>query len=165
MRRGMRHRVLAGVAGLAVLVGAATLPSAQLTEAQFTDSEYASASLQATTLATPVITSCTVTTFLGSFTGVTIQWTSPYLKVQQRLSINNVAVDNVNVAQSGTGPYAYSTTLSSGLLGTLLGSLLGSSNTVRVQAVYAGTAWESPAATRILSVGGLLGLGGTNTCT
>jgi hypothetical protein len=151
--------------GLAALVGVATVPSVQMTEARFTDSEYAAASFTAATLATPVITSCTVTSFLGTFTGFTITWTSPYLKVQERLSINAVVVDNTNVTQSGTGPYTYSATISSGLLNTLLGSLLGSSNTVRVESIYAGTSWASPAATRTLSVGGLLGLGGNNTCT
>jgi hypothetical protein len=136
-----------------------------MTEARFTDSEYASGSFTATRLAAPVITGCSVTSLLGTFTGFTITWTSPYLKVQQRLSINNVTVDNVNVTQGGTGPYTYSATLNSGLLGTLLGSLLGSSNAVKVETIYAGTSWVSPAATRTLSVGGLLGLGGTNTCT
>ena len=106
-----------------------------------------------------------MTSFLGSFTGFTITWTSPYLKVQERLSINAVAVDNANVTQTGSGPYTYSATISSTLLNTLLGSLLGSSNTVRVESIYAGTSWVSPAATKTLSVGGLLGLGGNNTCT
>lgn len=163
--RPSRRRLLAGVVGLAALVGVATVPSVQMTEARFTDSEYAAASFTAATLATPVITSCTVTSFLGTFTGFTITWTSPYLKVQERLSINAVVVDNTNVTQSGTGPYTYSATISSGLLNTLLGSLLGSTNTVRVESIYAGTSWASPAATRTLSVGGLLGLGGNNTCT
>lgn len=164
-RRPATRRMLAGIAGFAVLIGIAAVPSAQLTEARFTDSEYAAASFQATTLATPVITSCTVTSFLGTFTGFTITWTSPYLKVQERLSVNAVAVDNVNVTQSGSGPYTYSATLSSGLLNTLLGSLLGSTNTVRVETIYPGTSWVSNPATRSLSVGGLLGLGGNNTCT
>ncbi|KJL29703.1 hypothetical protein [Microbacterium oxydans] len=163
MRRS--RRLLAGVVGLAVLVGVAALPSVQMTEARFTDSEYSAASFTASTLETPVITSCTVTSFLGSFTGFTITWTSPYLKVQERLSINAVAVDNANVTQTGSGPYTYSATISSTLLNTLLGSLLGSSNTVRVESIYAGTSWASPAATKTLSVGGLLGLGGNNTCT
>ncbi|CAH0155970.1 hypothetical protein SRABI76_00912 [Microbacterium oxydans] len=163
MRRS--RRLLAGVVGLAVLVGVAALPSVQMTEARFTDSEYSTASFTASTLETPVITSCTVTSFLGSFTGLTITWTSPYLKVQERLSINAVAVDNANVTQTGSGPYTYSATISSTLLNTLLGSLLGSSNTVRVESIYAGTSWASPAATKTLSVGGLLGLGGNNTCT
>lgn len=164
MTRSVRSRILAGSVGLAVLVGIATAPGGQETDAAFTDSEYAAGSFAAATLATPVVTSCTVTSLLGTFTGFTITWTSPYLKVQQRLSVNNVAVDNTNVSQSGTGPYTYSATLTSGLLNTLLGSLLGSTNTVKVESI-AGTSWVSPAATRSLSVGGLLGLGGNNTCT
>ncbi|MFK3678277.1 hypothetical protein ACI2IP_11120 [Microbacterium sp. NPDC090218] len=165
MRRSARVRILAGVAGLAVLLGIASTPAAQMTDAAFTDSEYAAGSFTAATLATPVITSCTVTNLLGTFTGFTITWTSPYLKAQQRFSINNVVVDNTNVTQSGAGPYTYSSTISSGLLNTLLGSLLGSTNAVKVETIYAGTSWVSPAATRSLSVGGLLGLGGNNTCT
>ncbi|WP_282848604.1 hypothetical protein [Microbacterium oxydans] len=165
MRPRERARILAGVVGLAVLLGVASSPSVQMTDAAFTDSEYATRSFTASTLATPLVTSCTVTSFLGTFTGFTITWTSPYLTAQQRLSINNVVVDNSNVTQSGSGPYTYSSTISSGLLNTLLGSLLGSTNTVRVESIYAGTSWVSPAATRTLSVGGLLGLGGNNTCT
>lgn len=160
-----RRRALAGVVGIAVLVGASSLPSIPETEAAFVDGEYAGGTFTAERLATPVITSCTVSSLLGTFTGFTITWTSPYPTARQRLSINNVAVDNGSISQGGTGPYTYSATISSGLLSTLLGSLLGSSNTVRVQAVHAGTAWVSPAATRTLSVGGLLGLGGNNTCT
>lgn len=165
MRRPARSRILAGAVGLAVLVGVASAPAVQMTDAAFTDSEYATRSFTAATLATPVVTLCTVTSFLGTFTGFTITWTSPYLTVQQRLSINNVVVDNSNVTQSGAGPYTYSATISSGLLNTLLGSLLGSTNAVKVETIYAATSWVSPAASRSLSVGGLLGLGGNNTCT
>ncbi|MGI0519802.1 hypothetical protein ABY45_04490, partial [Microbacterium maritypicum] len=155
----------AGVVGLAVLVGVGSSPAVQMTDAAFTDSEYATGAFAAATLATPVVTSCTVTSFLGTFTGFTITWTSPYPKVQQRFSINNVVVDNANVTQTGSGPYTYSSTISSGLLNTLLGSLLGSTNAVKVEATYSGTSWASAPATRSLSVGGLLGLGGNNTCT
>lgn len=165
MRRRVRARLLGGVIGLAVLVGAASAPAVQMTDAAFIDSEYGTRTFTAATLATPVVTSCTVTSFLGTFTGFTITWTSPYLTAQQRLSINNVVVDNSNVTQSGPGPYTYSSTISSGLLNTLLGSLLGSTNTVKVETIYSGTSWVSSAATRTLSVGGLLGLGGNNTCT
>lgn len=164
MTRG-RRRALVGAVGLAILVGVASFPSVESTEARFNDSEYAAGVFTAATLATPVVTSCTVTSFLGSFTGFTITWTSPHLKLQQRLSINNVVVADTNISQTGTGPYTYSSTISSGLLNTLLGSLLGSSNAVKVETIYPGTSWISPAATRSLSVGGLLGLGGNNTCT
>ena len=163
--RTFPRRMLAGVIGIAALVSIGTVPSVGMTEARFTDDDFASASFSSARLATPVITSCTVSSLLGSFTSVTIAWTSPYLKDQERLSINNTVVPNTNVTQSGTGPYTYSATLTSGLLGTLLGSLLGSTNTLKVETIYAGTSWVSPAATRTLSVGGLLGLGGNNTCT
>lgn len=143
MMRQVVRRVLAGAVGVAALVGIAAVHPVEQTDARFSDSEYGSGVFTAATLATPVVASCTVTSVLGTFTGFTITWTSPYPRVQQRLSINNVAVDNTNVTQSGTGPYSYSATISSGLLNTLLGSLLGSTNTVRVEAIYAGTAWAS----------------------
>lgn len=163
--RGMKRRMLGGVVGVAVLIGIVSFPPVESTEARFTDSEYGAGAFTAATLPTPAVTSCTVTSFLGTFTGFTITWTSPSVKAQQRLSINGAVVDGANITQTGTGPYTYSSTISSGLLNTLLGSLLGSSNTVRVQTSYPGTTWVSPAATRTLSVGGLLGLGGNNTCT
>lgn len=163
MKRDRRRG--AGVVAVALLCAAFSASSVESTAARFTDVEHAAGSFTASRLVAPSITSCTVTSLLGTFTGFTITWTSPYLKAQQRLSINTVVVDNGSVSQSGSGPYAYSTTISSGLLSTLLGSLLGSSNTVRVEAVLPGTSWVSPAATRTLSVGGLLGLGGNNTCT
>ena len=159
-----KRRMLAGVIGVSLLIGVGAAPAPQMTDAAFTASEYASSTFTAATLQTPVVTSCTVTSFLGTFTGFTIVWTSPYVKANERLSINNVTVDPVNITQSGAGPYTYTSTISSGLLNTLLGSLLGSTNTVKVEAV-AGTSWTSPAATKTLSVGGLLGLGGNNTCT
>jgi hypothetical protein len=159
------RRLTAGLAGLALLIGLAIAPPVQQTEAYFTDSEYATATFTGITLATPVITSCTVTSFLGTFTGVTIVWTSPNDKIFQRLMIKTVVVDQANITQSGTGPYTYTSVISSGLLNTLLGSLLGATNPVKVD-TFAGTQWVSPgAATRTLSVGGLLGLGGNNTCT
>ncbi|WP_407357856.1 hypothetical protein LTA6_002243 [Microbacterium sp. LTA6] len=164
MNASSRHRMLAGVIGAILLVGISLAPSAQVTDAAFTDSEHTTATLTAATLETPVVTSCTVTSFLGTFTGFTIVWTSPYVKANERLSINNVTVAPANITQSGAGPYTYTSTISSGLLNTLLGSLLGSTNTVRVEAI-AGTSWASQAATKTLSVGGLLGLGGNNTCT
>lgn len=72
MRRNARARILAGVVGLAVLVGVGSSPAVQMTDAAFTDSEYAAGSFTAATLAKPVVTSCTVTSFLGTFTGFTI---------------------------------------------------------------------------------------------
>lgn len=162
MRRS--NRIVAVAVAALVLAGGVAVPSLPRTDAAFTGSEHAAATFTATTLATPAITSCTVTSALDTFTGFTIVWTSSYDKPNQRLSINNVIVPPVNISQSGTGPYTYSATISSGLLNTLLGSLLGSANSVKVEAT-AGTSWLSPAATKTLSVGGLLGLGGNNTCT
>lgn len=159
--------MLAGILGLSLLAVGGTVATVQPTEARFTDTEYvASGTFSSFTVPVPVITSCTVASLLGTFTSFTITWTSPYPLAQQRFTINNVVVPNTNVAQSGEGPYTYTSTISSGLLGTLLtGGLLGATNTIRVEALLSGTTWVSVAATRTLSVGGLLGLGGNNTCT
>lgn len=159
--------MLAGVLGVSLLVTGGAVTAVQPTEARFTDTEHAaSGTFTAFTVPMPAITSCTVASLLGTFTSFTITWTSPYPIAQQRFTINDVVVPNSNVVQSGTGPYSYTSTISSGLLGTLLaGGLLGANNTVRVQALLSGTGWSSVAATRTLSVGGLLGLGGNNTCT
>lgn len=168
VRRGRPGvRALAAALGLAVLAGVGAVSTAQPTDARFTDVEHvASGTFSALTVPQPVITSCNVSSTLGTFTSFTITWTSPYPLAQQRFTINNVVVPNNNVSQSGSGPYTFTSTISSGLLGTLLtGGLLGASNTIRVQALLSGTTWISVAATRTLSVGGLLGLGGNNTCT
>lgn len=159
--------MLAGILGVSMLAAGGTVATVQPTEALFTDTEIvASGTFTAFTVPMPAITSCTVASTLGTFTGFTISWTSPYPLAQQRFTINDVVVPNSNVVQSGTGPYSYTSTISSGLLGTLLtGGLLGANNTVRVQALLSGTGWSSVAATRTLSIGGLLGLGGNNTCT
>lgn len=161
-----RRRVVAGLAGLALLIGLGAAPPVQQTDAAWADPEFGSGSFAALTLVTPVVTGCSVTSFLGTFTGFTITWTSTHDKGFQRLTIQDVAVPPANISQTGTGLWTYSSTLSASVLSTLLtGGLLGATNTVKVFTA-AGLNWRSPATvTRTLSVGGLLGLGGNNTCT
>ena len=162
------RRFLAGIAGLALLGGAALVPSAQSTDAAWTDAEVGAATFTATTLEAPVIATCDVRTLLNLglvFTGVTIAWTSPYDASNVQLEINETVVPAANITQSGSGPYTYRASLSASLLQSLLGGLLGSDNAVEVVAVLPGTEWQSVPDTRTLSVGGVLGLLGANECT
>jgi len=162
------RRLLAGLAGIALLGGVVLAPSVQATEASWSDAEAGAAPFAATTLQPPTITACNVGTLLNLglvFTGVTIRWTSPYGAQNVQLSINDVLIPASNVTQSGTGPYVYEASLTANLLQSLLGGLLGSANTVEVVTVLPDVGWRSIAATRTLEVGGLLGLLGSNTCT
>ena len=166
---GRRQRFRLGVAaiGIGALILAGSLKAAP-TEAAWADAELASS--PAVTAGarpdTPVITSCTVSTLLGSglvFTGVMIVWTSPYLNDRVQLRINDVVI-TTGIVRTGTGPYTYTATLSATLLQSVLGGLLGSSNSVTVRAFYPGGSWESATANKTLSVGGLLGVSGSNRC-
>ena len=164
--------MLAGLAGLLVLAGAAVVPTAQQTDAAFTDAEHASATFAATTLATPVITSCTTQTVsvIGVglvFQSATIVWTAPYpvagVKLTATSGANSGTVPPSNISTTGpvNGTYTHTAVLSQALLTSLVTNLLGSTTTLAVTSV-AGSAWTSPAATRKLTIA-LLGL--NPTCT
>lgn len=167
---GRRWSFRLGVAaiGIGVVLAAGSLRAAP-TDAAWTDAEVGSSTAVTAGARpdTPVITSCTVSTLLGSglvFTGVTIVWTSPYLNDRVQLRINDVVI-TTGIVRTGTGPYTYTATLSATLLQSVLGGLFGSSNSVTVRALYPGSSWVSATANKTLSVGGLLGLSGSNTCT
>lgn len=168
MSNHWRRSLLAATAAASLLVGACAAPRVQSTDAAFVDLEQAIApEFKSASLATPNITSCTVHTLLNLglvFTGFTIVWTSPYPSNGVQLRINGVLITS-NIEQSGSGPYTYTAYFPLSLLESLLGGLLGSTNTVTVQAVYPGSSWTSPAATRTLRIGGVLGLLGANNCT
>ena len=162
------RRLLAGLAGIALLSGVALAPEVSTTDAAWADAEIGAAPFAAATLAQPSIVACDVRTLLNLglvFTGVTIRWSSPYAATNVELSINGVVVPSTYVSQSGTGPYVYEASLSPTVLETLLGGLLGSVNAVEVVSTLPGSDWRSAAATRTLEVGGLLGLLGANRCT
>lgn len=163
----IRLRRVLGLAAAASLFCLGGLSLAQPTDANWADSEHVSSRFSATTLQTPVITSCTVSTLLNLglvFTGFVITWTSPYPKQGVQLKIDDIVIPPEYITQTGTGPYSYRAEFSATLLDALLGGLFGSTNPVVVRAV-AGTNWTSPADTRTLRVGGLLGLVGPNNCT
>ncbi|GAT73872.1 hypothetical protein [Microbacterium hydrocarbonoxydans] len=166
------RKVIAGLAGALVLLGAAVVPPTQTTEAAFTDAEHATATFAATTLETPVITSCTPQTLnvIGVglvFQSVTLVWTAPYpvagVKLTATSGANTGTVPASNISTSGpvNGTYTHTAVLSQALLTSLVTNLLGSTTTLAVTSV-AGTSWTSPAATRRLTIA-LLGL--NPTCT
>ncbi|GAA3945014.1 hypothetical protein [Microbacterium soli] len=169
MRR--RRRSIASAAALVFCAAVAAFSGpadARWTAAAWSDAHRVSASVSAGALETPTITSCEVRTLLNLglvFTGVTITWTSAYEQSGVELRISGRTIPSSAVTPTGSGPYVYTATLSDDLLSSLLGGLLGSSNPVEVTATHPGSAWVSPAATRTLSVGGLLGLAGRNECT
>src|SRR5690606_17681432 len=156
----------ATIAALGMLTALAVTPASST--AAWLDSESARTAVTASTLETPSITSCDVRTLLGLgivFTGVTITWNSAYGPSRVALRISGRTIPPSNITSTGSGPYKYTANLTDTLLSTGLGGLLGSSKPVEVIATYPDSAWVSPAATRTLRVGGLLGLAGPNNCT
>lgn len=167
-REPRRRHTLAGILGLALVVGGGTIAFVPETEARFTDTEYvASGTFTAGTLLPSTITSCTVQTLevlgLGTvFQSVTVVWTSPYPANGVRLTLTQGATSAVVPAGSitTTGPtggvYTHRTVLNQALLTSLVANLLGSTTTLSVQSV-AGTSWASSPSTRRLTIA-LLGL-------
>lgn len=163
------RRVLAGVAGAALLIGIGIAPVPEATDATFTDREYGRATFSAFTVPVPTITSCTaVNNALGIFDRVTLVWTSAYPATGVRLTLTQGTTTAVVPAASitTTGPvagvYTHTAVLSQGLLVSLLANLLGSTTTLTVNNLLAGTSWVSVGATRLLTVGAL-GIG--SSCT
>lgn len=170
------RRIVAGAAGLAVLLGFASAPPVGQTDAYFTDGEYATATqITAGSLVAPSITSCTVSTLLGLglvFVNAKITWTSQYPLSGVQLSMRppggtDVVVPASNYVENaspGGGLHSYTVTVNDVLLQNVLQGVLGSTTILSVRAV-AGTSWRSVEVTKTLSVGGLLGLAGDNSCT
>lgn len=137
-----KRRMLAGVVGLSVLVGAAAIPSAQQTEALFEDSEYASATFTAVSIAAP--TAACDLLGLGS---VQVRWTA-------------VPGATGYIVRYGAGA-ATSATVGPGVTTrSLTGVVTG--GTFQVQAVqnFGSTTWTS-ARSNALTYTILLGLVGT----
>ena len=163
-----RRRIVAGIAGLALLLGVGLTPPVQQSDAYFTDAEYGSATFTSILLATPTITSCTVqNNVLGVFQSATLVWTAPYPLTGVKLTATSGA--NTGTVSSGisvSGPvggvYTYTAVLTEGLLTSIISNLLGSTTTLAVTSVYPGSSWTSPAVTRKLTIA-LLGLGATCT--
>lgn len=132
-----RRRLVAGVAGLALLIGLGAAPPVQESEAAWIDSEHGTATFTAGTVPTPV------------------PWGSPQcsafnvLLVGGRTTINWKVPDGVTGYTSANVEYGREV---GGLLNPILSSLLGSQTTTGTPAAY----------TTVIS-GGLLSnaLGGT----
>lgn len=159
-----RHRILAGVAGVALLFGVGLAPVTQVTDAAFTDSEHGRATITAFRVPAPTIIGCAVANnVLGVFQSVRIDWTSPYPASGVRLTLTQGAttatVPAANISTSGPagGLYTHSAVLTQALLTSLISNLLGSTTTLTATNLLVGTTWVSTGATRQLSIA-LLGL-------
>lgn len=170
----MKRRALVAAAGLALIIGTALSPAISQTEASFVDNETATSTVSSGSMATPVVTSCSVTTHLVVLVGLvfkdlTLAWTSTHPPSQISLTATSQAgatsiINSSYITSSGPvgGVYSYSTTLSEGLLGSLLGNLLGGTTTFTLKSVVPGTSWASSSTTKQLKIA-LLGL--NPTCT
>lgn len=172
----IRRRVIAGAAGIALLMGVGAVPPAQQTDAYFTDTEYISASTFTAGTMTP-LTGATCTLLPGlTFTGVRLVWQSAYdIDGVPEPGYSPVSGTGTNGSTTyldrsvivKTGPtgglYTYTATMNVALLSGLLGTLLGATTTLTIQERYpiAGSLWKTPAKSFRLTValGGLLGLG------
>ena len=159
-----RHRILAGVAGVALLFGVGMAPVTQVTDAAFTDSEYGRATITAFRVPAPTVIACAVTNnVLGVFQSVRIDWTSPYPASGVRLTLTQGAttatVPAANISTSGpaAGLYTHTAVLTQALLTSLISNLLGSTTTLTATNLLVGTTWVSVGTTRQLSIA-LLGL-------
>ncbi|WP_311259544.1 hypothetical protein [Microbacterium sp. WCS2018Hpa-9] len=161
-RRG--RRVLAGVAGAALLLGIGMAPTVQMTEAAFTDDDYARTTITAFKVPAPTIIACGVTNNgLGIFQSVRLDWTSPYPATGTRLTLTQgattavVPASNITTTGPAAGLYTHSAVLTQALLTSLISNLLGSTTTMTATNLLAGTTWVSAGSSRQLSIA-LLGL-------
>lgn len=187
MRRGIGRRMLAGAAGLALLLGLVVAPPVQDTEAAFTDVEYAGATVTALALLPPAVEplpgglTCPnpLSTILGG-TALTIKWRWPttpsgypattalnvYLTSAADGSGGSIVAPGA--ATAGVHTTAVSKSVLDGLLGGL-GFLLGGGQYV----IYFGTSWvtaggvtwRSPTKVKITVTYAALLAGGATTCT
>lgn len=149
-----RHRVLAGVAGAALLMGVGLTPAAQVTDAAFTDPEHAATTITAFDVPEPVSSQtpgCTAQSGLAGLNPtVTIYWRVPagvtgYSLTEAEFGLANnqgllePILSNLlqNVSTTGTST-AYVTTIS----GALLANILGGSKTLAIRFTGPG-GWKS----------------------
>lgn len=181
------RRILAGAAGLALLLGIAVAPPVQDTDAAFTDPEYSAATVTALTLLPPVIEplpgglTCAnpLSTILGG-TALTIKWRWPTTPTgYPAVSALNVYLTG-NADGSGGSILApgtatagvYTTAVSKGVLDGLLGGL-GFVLAGGQYVAYFGTSWvtaggitwRSPAKVKITVTYASILAGGATTCT
>lgn len=118
------------------------------------------------------ITSCKVDSTLGTFKQMTLTWTSPQAPNEMLLEVgrygDRVPADKIGSSKVGE-LFTYTSVIDHKALIEISGGLSGAENTVRVVAGSSKPVGFPPvpnqaSAYRTLSVGGLLGLGGDNTC-
>lgn len=182
-----RRRVVAGLAGLALLIGLGAAPPVQQTEAAWADSEFGSGSFAAITLPTPAVEplpgglTCPnpLSTLLGG-TALTIKWRWP----ATAFTVPPTSAFNVLLAgnAAGTGTTStvapgtptngvYTTSVSKGVLDGLLGGLgfilTGGQYVVYFSSswVTAGNVvWTSPQKVKITVTYASILAGGATTC-
>lgn len=148
------RRVLAGVAGVALLVGVGLAPTAQITDAAFTDAEHGRATITALNVPEPVSSQtpgCVASSgLLGVNPVVTIYWRVPVgatgysvTNAEFGLANNQGLLEPIlsnllqNVSTTGTST-AYVTVIN----GALLANILGGSKTLAIR--FAGPGgWKS----------------------
>lgn len=140
-----RLRVLAGVAGAALLVGVGMAPAAQVTDAAFTDTDHARATITAINIPEPVSSQtpgCVASSgVLGANPIVTIYWRVPVgvtgyslTNAEFGLANNQGLLEPIlsnllqNVNTTGTST-AYVTVVN----GALLANILGGSKTLAIR--------------------------------
>lgn len=170
--QAMKRRMLAGILGVSILVGAAAAPTVTTTEARFLDTEeVASSTFTALKLAPPQITAvvnCSGLLGLGLANGVTLDWTMPAGAAYTGFTpANNVqwafnSAGNNWQAVTTTGPSTgvYRTTFNTGIISDLLSLLLGGTMTFQVR-TKVGTNWVSTGVSKVTfqsTGGGPLGL-------
>lgn len=151
-RRG--RRILAGVAGAALLLGMGVAPTAQMTEAAFTDGDYARTEITALDVPEPVSSQtpgCVASSgLLGVNPVVTIYWRVPVGVTGYSLTNTEFGLANnqgllepilsnllQNVSTTGNTT-AYVTVIN----GALLANILGGSKTLGIRFTGPG-GWES----------------------
>ncbi len=157
--RTRHRRLVAGLAGAAVLVGVCGAPTTQVTEAAFTDREAGTATITAFRVPAPTITACTITNNgAGMFQNVRLVWTSPYgatgvrLTLSQGTTTDTVPAGSISTTGPVNGLYTHTAVLNQSLLVSLISNLFGSTTTMRVTNLLSGTSWVSVAATRQLTI-------------
>lgn len=134
-----RHRLLAGIVGLSVLLGVGLAPHVPQTEAAWTDAEFGTGTVTAINIPEPISSKspgCVASTALGLDPKVTINWRVPVGVTGYSLTnaefgqipvgggpIVPLAPGTAGIATTGTID-AYVTQITGGLLGGLLGATM-----------------------------------------
>jgi hypothetical protein len=153
MSVGLRGRLIAGVVGMAMLIGVGVVPSISSTEAAWARSEHVASAFTAYDVPEPISSTtpgCTASGLLNLSPSVTIRWRVPpgvagysianteFGHIQNQGLIEPILSNLLqNVTTTGTAE-GYVTTIG----GTLLANLLGGKKTLGIRFVGPG-GWKS----------------------